>query len=170
MKLHLLLLASLFNLSTGFMAELKGPLTDEKCEGDEYADFRRCAMLGAVGVGVTALQESALNEEAFMNQGGERQLVNPCTGCPDGAQRRGSFCFTFCGSGRRLLSEEGSMDTPNLRRLAQPDLVGGVDKGAYFGNGRAKKIAEVTIECLGKVSTNHPCLGSTETMVLTVTL
>jgi hypothetical protein len=42
MKLHLLLLVSLFSLSSGFMAELKGPLTEEACTGLEYADFKRC--------------------------------------------------------------------------------------------------------------------------------
>jgi hypothetical protein len=46
MKLHLALcLASLFSLSSGFMAELRGPLTDEACSGEEYADFEECVMV-----------------------------------------------------------------------------------------------------------------------------
>jgi hypothetical protein len=37
---YLLLLASVFNLSSGFMTELKGPLNNETtCTGDEIADL-----------------------------------------------------------------------------------------------------------------------------------
>jgi hypothetical protein len=38
--------------------------------------------------------------------------------------------------------------------------------GAYTGNGKAKQIHKAIIECLGDVSTNSPCLGSTDTMTL----
>jgi hypothetical protein len=46
MKLHLPILASLFTLSGGFMAELRGPLTEDVCTGEEYADFTHCVTLG----------------------------------------------------------------------------------------------------------------------------
>jgi hypothetical protein len=174
MKLHLLLLSSLFHLSSGFMAELRGPLTEAACTGEEYADFRHCAALGvAADQSIPALNESELDDIAFMNHGNDddrRLQFNWCRGCRGGAPR-GTFCFTVCG-GRRRLSEEGAtgMDTPNLRRLDQPDSVAVFEKGAYTGNGKAKQVAKATIECLGDVSTNHPCLGSLDTMVLTVTL
>jgi hypothetical protein len=167
MKLHLLLLASLFNLSSGrFMAELRGPLTEEACTGDEYADFKHCATLGAAAdPSLPVLAE--LEEEALVNRGGDRRLqFNWCSGCTGGAPR-GTFCFTVCG-GRRL-SEEG-MDTPNLRRLERPDFVAVFEEGAYTGNGKSKRVAEAIIGCLGGISTSHPCLGTTDTMTLTVTL
>jgi hypothetical protein len=85
-----------------------------------------------------------------------------------GGAPRGTFCFTVCG-GRRRLSEEGTMDTPNLRRLVKPDFAAVFEDGKYTGNGKAKQIAKAIIECVGDVSTNHPCLGSTDTMVLTIT-
>jgi hypothetical protein len=179
MKLHLLLLPSLFHLSSGLMAELRGPLTEVACTGDEYDDFRHCV---AEGMGTDAvvdlpvLDASELNEVAFMNNN-DRRLnhggsVNWCGGCQGGAYAKGSFCFTFCNNGRRRLSEEVTtgMDSPNLRRLVQPDFVAVFENGAYTGNGEAKQIAKATIECLGDVSTNHPCLGSIDTMVLTITL
>jgi hypothetical protein len=166
MKLHLLLLASLFNLSSaGFMAELRGPLTDEACTGEEYAEFKHCATLGAAAdPSLPVLAE--LEEEAFVNRGGERQL-GWCSGCNGGAPR-GTFCFTVCG-GRRLSEEEG-MVTPNLRRLERPEFVTVFEDGVYTGNGKSKRVAEAIIGCLGGISTNHPCLGSTDTMTLTVTL
>jgi hypothetical protein len=165
MKLHLLFLASLFSLSSAeFMAELRGPLTGEKCTGEEYYDFEHCAMLGAAAdPSLPVLAE--LEEEAFVNHGGQRQL-NWCNGCRGGAPR-GTFCFTVCG-GRRL-AEEGK-DTPNLRSLDPPDFVAVFEDGAYTGNGKSKRIAQAIIECLGDVPKYHPCLGSTDTIVLTVTL
>jgi hypothetical protein len=51
-----------------------------------------------------------------------------------------------------------------------PELVAVFENGEYTGNGKAKKITEAIIECLGDVSTNHPCLGTIDAMVLTVTL
>jgi hypothetical protein len=178
MKLHLLLLPSLFHLSSGFMAELTGPLTEAACTGDEYADFRHCAALGVkTDRSIPALNESELDDIAFMNHGNndDRRLqYNWCRGCTGGAPR-GTFCFTVCG-GRRRLSEEVTMDAPNLRRLDPPvsvdvpELVAVFENGEYTGNGKAKKISEAIIECLGDVSTTHPCLGSIDTMVLTVTL
>jgi hypothetical protein len=165
MKLLLLVVASLLNLSSGaFMAELRGPLNEEACTGTEYADFKQCATLGAESdSSLPVLAE--LEEEAFVNRGGERQL-GWCSGCTGGAPR-GTFCFTVCG-GRRL-SEEG-MATPNLRRLERPEFVAVFEDGAYTGNGKSKRIAEAIIGCLGGVSTNHPCLGTTDKMTLTVTL
>jgi hypothetical protein len=164
MKLHLLLLASLFNLSSGFVAELRGPLTEEACTGEEYADFLHCATLGAAAdPSLPVLAQ--LDQEAFVNRGGERKL-GWCSGCRGGAPR-GTFCFTVCG-GRRL-SEEGT-DTPNLRRLQQREFVAAFEDGAFTGNGKSKRIAKDIIECLGAATPNHPCLGSTDTMTLTVTL
>jgi hypothetical protein len=178
MKLHLLLLPSLFHLSSGFMAELRGPLTEAACTGEdseEYADFRHCVTEGvAIDQNLSALDESELDDLAFMNHKRDDdrrlQLVNWCRGCRGGAPK-GTFCFTVCG-GRRRLSEEGNtdMETPNLRRLEKPDFVAVFENGAYSGNGKAKQIAKATIKCLGDVSMDHPCLGSTETMVLTITL
>jgi hypothetical protein len=163
MKLHLLLLASLFHLSNGFMVELTGPLSGEACTGTEYADFKTCVVadpsLPAVNV---------TEEEAFVVQGDERRgLQSYCAGCPGGSPR-GSFCFTYCG--RRRLSEEGT-DTPTLRRVEEEEGTYAVyESGAYNGTGDAREMAVYIIDCLGDVSTNHPCLGSTDTMKLVVTL
>jgi hypothetical protein len=175
MKLYLLLLPSLFHLSRGFMAELRGPLTDEACTGEEYADFRHCAAHGVeTDQSLPALNEAALDDMAFINHGHEddRRLnhgFNWCSGCTGGAPR-GTFCFTVCGGRRRLSEKEGTMDTPNLRRLDPPEFVAVFENGEYTGNGQAKQIAKAVMECLENVSTKHPCLGSTDTMVLTVTL
>jgi hypothetical protein len=165
MKLHLLLLASLFNTSRGeFMAELRGRLTEEACNGAEYADFKYCAQMGAASdPSLPVLTE--LEEEAFVNRGGERQL-GWCSGCNGGAPK-GTFCFTVCG-GRRL-SEKG-MDAPNLRRLEKPEFVSVYENGAYTGNGKSKRVAEAIVDCLRVVETNHPCLGSTDAMTLIVNL
>jgi hypothetical protein len=160
MKLHLLLLASLFHLSSGFMAELKGPLSGEACTGTEYADFKTCVVADPV---LPVLQET--EEEAFVSHGPARGLQSYCAGCPGGSPR-GSFCFTYCG--RRRLSEEVT-DTPNLRRVQEEGyaLFAG---GVFTGTGTALDIATDIVECLGDVATNHPCLGSTETMTLTITV
>jgi hypothetical protein len=178
MKLHLLLLPSLFHLSSAFMAELRGLLTEEACTGNEYADFRHCVTEGVAkhaDESLLVLDESLLDEMAFMNHArdDDRRLPNWCSGCDGGAYQKGSFCFTFCGGfNQRRLSEEGTtdMDTSNLRRLQQPKLVSVFENGDYTGNGKAKQVAKATIECLKDISTNHPCLGSIDTMVLTITL
>jgi hypothetical protein len=150
MKLHLLLLASLFNLSVGFMAELKGPLGLAECTGDEYAEFRHCLP-----------DVTDIESEAFVNRGGMRKLN--CDGCPDGAPR-GTWCFTVCGSGRRRM-EEGT----NLRRVqADEESHAEYSLGVYNGTGDALIYAELCIECLGNVTVSHPCLGSTATMTLKV--
>jgi hypothetical protein len=156
MKLHLLFLASLFHLSSGFMAELTGPLTGEVCTGTEYADFRTCVVADP---SLPVFKET--EEEAVVKQGGLRRLQSYCSACPGGSPL-GSFCFHYCG--RRRLSEEGT-DTPDLRRLEDYATFSG---GVYTGTGTALEIATDIIECLGDVSTNHPCLGST--MTLTVTM
>jgi hypothetical protein len=163
MKLHLVLLVSLFNLSSGFMAELRGPLAAEECTGDEYALFKHCATLGAeADPNLSVLAE--IEEIALVNRGDERKLS--CSGCTGGAAIE-TFCYTWCASGRRLL--EGGMDTPNLRRELQ-DNVCIFESGAYIGSGDARDIAEAVIACLGDASTNHPCLGTTNTMTLIVTV
>jgi hypothetical protein len=88
MKLHLLILASLFPLSSGFMAELRGPITEEECSGEEYADFKRCVEEGLAQDGENLTE---IEEEAFVNHGNEenRQLVNWCSGCTGGAPKAG---------------------------------------------------------------------------------
>jgi hypothetical protein len=164
MKLHLVLLALLFNLSSGFMAEMKGRLTEEACIGDEYADFKSCVTQGvAADPNRAGLNDS--EDVAIVNRGGERRLN--CSKCP-GNSPRGTWCFTVCGRRRRRGLEEGT-DTANLRRVQEADTAV-FQGGAYTGNDEAKEIAKAIIECLGDVSTNHPCLGKTDTMTLTVTL
>jgi hypothetical protein len=68
MKLHLLLLASLFNLSSaGFMVELTGTLAEEACTGEEYADFKYCVNQSTASD--PFLTESTdLVDEAFVTQ------------------------------------------------------------------------------------------------------
>lgn len=146
------------------MAELRGPLTEEACTGAEYAEFEHCATLAAAADPSLPVL-ATIEEEAFVNRGGKRQL-GWCSGCTGGAPR-GTFCFTVCG-GRRL--SEKSMDTPNVRRLQRPEFVAVFENGDYTGDGKSKQIAKAIIECLGGISTYHPCLGSTDTMTLTVTL
>jgi hypothetical protein len=174
MKLHLILLVTLFSLSSGFMVELRGPLTEDPCDGEEYGEFMHCVTKGAAADPnlpvLNVLEEKALFSP--VNLGGERQLggtANDCTGCT-GEEPRGTFCFTFCSTGRRL--QEQGTDSPNmLRRPSQKlDSVAVFERGAYTGNEEAKLIAEDIVKCLGDVSTSHPCLGSTDTMILTVTL
>ncbi len=165
MKLHLLLLVSLFNLSSGFMAELKGTLAEEACTGLEYADFKQC---------VTADESMAdfidFEDESFVNRGGDGRQLS-CTGCPTSGAPKGTWCYTMCGSQRRRLLEEVMDSMPNLRRLVQPDEFTAVFGGGELtGNGRAKQVAKTVIECFETLSENHPCLGSTVDMTLTVTL
>jgi hypothetical protein len=163
MKLHLLLLVSLFSLSSGFMAELKGPLTEEACTGLEYADFKRCVTADESMAGFVDSED-----ESFINRGGDGRKLS-CDGCPASGAPRGTWCFTMCGRGRRL--QEEVTDTPNLRRLVQPDEFTAVFGGGELtGSGKAKQVAKTIIECFEKLSDNHPCLGSTVDMTLTVTL
>ena len=164
MKLHLFLLASLFPLSNGFTAKLKGKLTEEPCSGEEYPDFERCVMLG-VAADPSLVADHVLTDHfegaAFMNSGGVRKLQqkNPCSACT-GEEPRGTFCFTKCNPRRRLSKDD--TDTP--------DVVAVFEDGAYKGNSEATDIAKVIIECLGVASTNDPCLPDTVDMTLTVTL
>jgi hypothetical protein len=172
MKLHLLLLASvsLFNLSSGFMAELRGPVTAEECTGDEYAGFQHCAMLGAeVDPSLVVLSE--IEEEALVNHRDSRWQLS-CSGCLDRAPTD-TFCYTFCASdGRRLALEQGVLlDTPpNLRRVMVEDNIAIFENGYYIGGDDARDIAEDIIACLGDVLTHHPCLGTINTMSLIVTV
>jgi hypothetical protein len=157
MKLHLILVASLFNLSSGFMVELKGPLNEEACSGEESDDFIDCVALGAALDPKLALLADLL-ENGFMNFGGERKL-SWCAGCK-GIEPRGTFCFTMCNQNRRL-------DTPNLRRVQAADSAVFKD-GVYTPeNGEAQQVAEHIIECL---SDEYACLGDPVDMTLTVTL
>jgi hypothetical protein len=147
------------------MAELRGPLTGEVCTGEEYADFKHCVTMGAEADPNLPSHFTELEEEAFTNHaGGHRQLYSPCGGCRSGAPK-GTFCYTYCGTGRRRLEEV--TDTPDLRRLEE-DNVAVFQDGSYIGNDDAKQVAELIMECLGDVSTSHPCLGSTDTMTLIV--
>jgi hypothetical protein len=166
MKLHLLLLASLFNLSSGFMAELRGQLTGEDCTGDEYADFKKCTNQVVLNYDESFPNFTEHEEIFFVNRGGDDRKLNWCNGC-NGQAPRGTFCFTVCG-GRRL-SEEG-MDTPNLRRLDQPDFVALFQDGTYTGNNdMARQITRDIIDCIGRGLSEDSCLGSsTDTMKLKV--
>jgi hypothetical protein len=162
MKLHLLLLASVFNLSSGFMAELKGTLAEEACTGKEYADFKQCVTADESMAGFVDFED-----EAFVNRGDGRKLS--CVGCPPSGAPRGTWCFTMCGSRRRRLLEEDT-DTPNFLRRVQEDDSAVFAGGEYSGNEEAKELAKGIIKCLEGLSTNHPCLGDTVKMELTVTL
>jgi hypothetical protein len=166
MKLHLIILASVFNLSSGFMAELKGPLTEEACTGQEYADFKNCVMMAAAADPNLA-EFTDIEDEAFVNRGDDRKLSCYC--CPSSGAPKGHWCYVMCGSRRRLLETAG-MDSSNLRRDVQEADTAVVEDGAYTGNIEAILILEDITQCLEDVSTNHPCLGSTDTMTLTVTL
>jgi hypothetical protein len=167
MKLHLLLLASVFNLSSGFMAELQGTLAEQACTGEEYADFKQCVTQGATAD--SSISEfTDFEDVAIVNRGGDdRRLLNCATQCT-GYEPRGTWCFTICGSRSRRRLEEAT-DMPNLRRAQAADSAVYEDK-QYTGNTEAKEIAVEIIDCLKDLSPNHPCLGSTDGMKLTVTL
>jgi hypothetical protein len=162
MKLQLLLLASVFNLSSGFMAELKGTLAEEACTGKEYADFKQCVTADESMAGFVDFED-----EAFLNRGGGRRLS--CVGCPPSGAPRGTWCFTMCGSRRRRLEEEVT-EMPNFLRRVQQDESAVFVGGEYTGNEEAKELAKGIIECFGGLLPNHPCLGDTVKMELTVTL
>jgi hypothetical protein len=153
MKLHLIILASLLNLAMGgFMVELTGPLPAEPCPGDEdaLAAFEQC------------LPAKVADGEAsgVIGKGGERAL-GWCSGCR-GTYFKGHFCYTVCGSNRRL--EE---DT-SLRHLKGESSAAVYNYGAYNGNGDALEYAKEIIGCLGDVTANHACLGDTADMNLVV--
>jgi hypothetical protein len=149
------------------MTELRGKLTEVACSGEEYAEFKHCATQGVDADPIIPEDFSEIEENFFVNRGGDdRKLQGWCNGCTGGAPR-GTFCFTMCG-GRRL-SEEGT-NTPNLRRLQQPDFTAVFEDGEVTGNGRARHVAKTIIECMADASEKYPCLGSTDTMTLTVSL
>jgi hypothetical protein len=164
MKLHLILLASVFIISSGFRAEVRGPLGEETCTGDEYADFKECVMQG-VAVDPKLAGFVDFEDVAIVNRGGERRLN--CAVCPESAPR-GTWCFTMCGSTRRRRLEEGA-DKPNLRRVQEADTAV-FEGGAYTGNVEAILILEAMTTCLDDGFRHHPCLGATDTMTMTVTL
>jgi hypothetical protein len=154
MKLHLVILASLLSLARGnhFMAELQGSLTAEPCTGEEYADFKQCLPADVVDD----------QEEAIFIRGGERKLQTTgwCRGCT-GTYPKGHFCFTVCGTKRRL--EEGT----SLRHL-QDGSTAEYSAGTYSGSGNALAYATEIIECLGTLSAHHLCLGNASDMTLSV--
>jgi hypothetical protein len=166
MKLHLLLLALLVDLSSGFMTELRGRLAEVACTGEEEDEFISCATKGAAADPIFSEDFSKLEEEAFMNDGSEGRKLQNCDVCPDNAPR-GTWCFTMCG--RRRLEEV--TDTPHLRRLVQQDeFTAGFSGGELTGNGKAKQVAKIIIECMADAAARNPCLGSTNDMTLIVTL
>jgi hypothetical protein len=162
MKLLLLIFASLFHLSSGFTAELKGTLTQEECTGREYANFKSCVVEGFEKAGHAI---SGGLDESFINHGRGRDLPS-CSTCPSGAWR-GSWCFTFCGSSRRL--EQSTEKTGGLRRL-QTSEVHYVNGDLVSGDGEALKIAVVFLTCFATHSADDPCLGSMDAMELTITV
>jgi hypothetical protein len=163
MKLNLLLLALLFSLSSGFMAELRGPLTDETCSGHEYADFVNCIKLATEEDPNLAEQLTPIEQKSFTG-GGQRKLYNPCGGCRGGAPK-GHFCYTYCGKRRRELWE--LTDTPDTSSLEE-DKIAVYDCGDYIGNDEAIKVAQDVMQCFAGLSENHPCLGSTDLMTMVV--
>jgi hypothetical protein len=162
MKLHLILLTSLFRLSNGFEVTLRGELTEEPCSGEEHLDFDRCVMKGVA-------EDPSLADHVWtevgggftMNRGSVRKLqtASPCGAC-DGTEPPNHFCITYCKADQRRLSEDGT------------DLVAVYKDGKYEGNSEATEIAKVIIDCLGDsdVSANDPCLPDTAKMSLKVTL
>jgi hypothetical protein len=165
MKLLLLIFASLFHLSSGFMAELVGPLTLEECTGTEYAEFKSCVVAGFEEAGQAI---SGGEDEAFINHGRVRDLQggrNYCSGCTGGAPR-GTFCFTVCGGRRRL--EQGTEKTGGLRRL-QTSEVHFVNGELVSGGGEAAIIGNAILACFATHSAADPCIGSMDAMELTVT-
>jgi hypothetical protein len=172
MKLHLILLASVFNLSSGFVAEVRGALSEETCTGDEFADFKGCVMKG-VAANPSLAGFVDVEDAAFMNREGDRRL-NLCAVCPPAAMRRGIWCFYICGHGRGRRGLEEVTDTPNLRRVQEEAATDtAVFEGktrAYTGNVEAILILEAMTTCLDDGFTHHPCLGTTDTMTMTVTL
>jgi hypothetical protein len=166
MKLHLvLLLASLVSLSSGLMAELKGPLGHETCTGDEYSDFKNCVMQGIAADPNLTGSFGDIEEAAFVHGGGDDRKLFSCAVCPSGAPR-GTFCFYWCGGRRRL---EEVTDTPNLRRVQESDTAV-FEGGAFTGNAEGILILKSMTTCLDEGSAAFPCLGTTDTMTLTVTL
>jgi hypothetical protein len=160
MKLHLILLTSLFSLSSAkFMAELTGHLTEVQCTGEEFVDFKNC------------LPEQVNGSEwgAFMDpEEDNNRKLGWCSGCR-GGYPRGTFCFTVCGRFSRRLDESPADDTPSLRRRVQEEESSAVYKaGEWEGSGIALDYAKVIMKCLGVVSPIHPCVGKTDDMTLIV--
>ncbi len=124
MKLHLILLASVFNLSSGFVAEVRGALSEETCTGDEFADFKGCVMK-CVAANPNLAGFVDVEDAAFMNREGDRRL-NLCAVCPPAAMFRGHWCFYVCGSTRRRRLEEEEDIVEEVR---------GLESGSHEGTG-----------------------------------
>jgi hypothetical protein len=167
MKLHLILLASLIHLSSGFEVELKGPLNEEACTGNEYDNFASCVAQG-VALDPNLAELTDLVGDSFMNPISDRKLqtVNYCNRCR-GNEPRGTYCFTRCNQNMRRLEDLGTV-TSNLRGVVQES--GSVvfkDNEYCPANGEAQQLAKAIIECL---SNDYACLGDPADMTLTVTL
>jgi hypothetical protein len=147
------------------MAELKGPLGRETCNGAEYSDFKTCVMKG---VAADPNLEGIVDTEdvAFVHSGGGDRQLGWCTGCP-GQAPRGTFCFSVCCARRRL--EEDTGTTPNLRRVQESDTAV-FEGGAYTGNTEGISILKTMTTCLDESKADYPCLGTIDTMTVTVTL
>jgi hypothetical protein len=162
MKLHLILLTTLFQLTSGFTVTIKGEFTEEPCSGEEYPEFESCVLQGvAIDPNLTGVFNDNFDGGFYMNRGSERKLqtTNPCGACT-GDEPKGHFCFTYCNDpgSRRRVSEDGITDTAVF------------EDGTYEGNSEATDIAKVIIKCLVGVSTGDPCLPDTANMKLSVTL
>jgi hypothetical protein len=160
MKLHLILLASLFHLFNGFMVELRGELTEETCTGEEYADFSSCTTLALLGnpiLPLSLLGNPILQGQAFINP--DVRQLQTCNACPGGSPR-GTWCFTVCNARRRLGEDTDKQDS---RRLDHTAIF---EDGAFEGHAGAVHIGEKIMECF--VGENHPCLGSIVSMVVTL--
>ena len=163
MRLHLILLALLFSLSSAkFMAELTGHLTGVQCTGEEFVDFKNCLPKEVNGFEWGAFMDSEEDDN---------RKLGWCSGCQSAAGRaspRGTFCFTVCGRFSRRLDESPD-DTPSLRRRVQEEESTAAYKaGEWEGSGIALDYAKVIMKCLGVVSPIHPCVGSTDDMTLIV--
>jgi hypothetical protein len=160
MKLHLILLALLFSLSSAkFMAELSGHLTGVECTGEEFVDFKNC------------LPDEVNGSEwgAFINpETDNNRNLGWCSGCAGKNHVRGTFCFTMCDNWRRL-EETSPDDTPALRRRVQ-ETSAVYTEGVWEGSGIALDFGKVIMGCLEVVSPLHPCVGSTDDMTLIVSV
>jgi hypothetical protein len=73
----------------------------------------------------SSVETTALEEKAFMEDvGGHRKLYNACGVA--GWITRGTFCYTYCGRGRRL---EEVTDTLDLQRLLEETVLLYIPRG-----------------------------------------
>lgn len=157
--MHLLLLAILATLSSGFDFEAKvtGTRGPEECAGDEYDGFKKCVATAMEEEAAVRLTDHSPFDKTTLRGGGERKLNNYCSGCPPDPHQ-GSFCLVYCGSGgrRRLLSLEV---LPQIR-LTDVQVI----------TGKLASIKARTMALLKKEAAAHPCLGSPEDFDLDITV